>query len=1003
MSRGDTPDTTPRRILSGWRRRLALAAAALGAYALIGFVVVPWVARGQIVKIARTALHREARVARVTFNPFTLAATVSGLELRDRDGAPLLAFDRLAADLQASGVFRRAWRFREIRIGRPVVAARILANGKTSIADLFETPAQADPAPPKKALTRVIVDRLVVADGRLDFEDATRDPAYHATLEPLALDLKDLTTIPNETGGHAVTARFLGGAEIRWTGRQGVEPLRLEGRIEVSALALPRIWEYVGHGQPLEVREGKMEVSLDYLLVRDAADRLRAELSNGAVTVRGLAVHPRGGDEPWLEVDRLAASGVRVGWPDRSFAVEEVRCVKPRVLARRAPDGTLNWATAASAAPQTAMATGGAPPEAAPAWTGSIAAVVLEGGAARLEDRSLSPPVEVDVADVAARLLGLSTDSNAPVAVEASARLLGNGTASAHGTVTAAGPTAELEVALDALDLVPLQPYLAALPHLRLAGGAAGARGKVTLRPAPEALRYDGVAWLAGVELRTDLGDRLLACRQMRADGIRFTSEPTRVRVKSVTIDGGFAKIRIDKQGNMNLAQLSGDAAPAPPAAPAAAAPAVPVYIGAVRFRDAGADFADESLILPFGTRIHALTGTITDVATVGAAPARVALEGRVDETGFVSVDGTLRIADPLAATDVRVVFRSIVMDRLTPYAAEFAGYEIERGMLDVDIRYRIADRRLLGEHRVVATDLTLGKKVEGTQAGLAVRLAIALLKDKDGRIDLDVPIEGSVDSPEFAYRKVMWQAVKTILGNIVKAPFRALGRLFGRDEEDLELVAFEPGRSALIPPEQDKLAKLAAELARRGELSLEIEGRFDTAADAEVLRADRLEALVEQRRMATADTVAGDAGVLDAVLEGLYAETFTPEALAAERARFTAAPPAPTPEPDRSAQRKAQHEAKRKSAALPPPAPGTFDAQGFYDALRARLLAAQPVGNAELAALAGARAAAIAAAVAAGGHVDTSRVKTLDPAPVKRKKKADTGLVASEMTLTAP
>jgi outer membrane protein OmpA-like peptidoglycan-associated protein len=965
-------------------------------YALLGFVVVPWVARAQISKLARRSLHREATVGKVTFNPFTLAATVSAFDLRDRDGAPLLAFDRLSVDLEARGVLRRAWRFREVRIDGPALHARILATGRTSIADLFEPPPQAEPLPPDSGMPRVIVDRLVVGGGRLDFEDATLAPPYHAAFEPLGLDLQDLTTIPNETGAHTVTARFLGGAGIRWTGRQGFEPLRFEGRIEVTDLALPRIWEYVGRGQPLEVREGNVEVSLDYLLERDAADRLRAELDNGTVTVSDLAVHPRGGDERWLGVGRLAARGVRAVWPDRTFAVGELRCESPHVLARLAEDGTLNWAAAAAPA---APAAGAAPPDGdgdAPPWTGRIGAIVVEGGAARLEDRTARPPVEVEISDVAVRLDGVSTDASAPMAVAASARLLG-GAASARGTIAAAGPAADLEVALDALDLVPLQPYLAALPHARLAGGAAGAKGTVTLRPAPAGLRYEGAAWLTAVELRSDLGDRLLASRQVRADGVRFTSSPARVRVGSITVDGGFAKVHIDTQGTMNLARLGDDDTPAS-AAPAAATTAtpLPVYIGTVRFRDASADFADESLILPFATKIHALTGTITDLATTGAAPARIALEGRVDETGFVSVDGTLRIADPLAATDVRVVFRSIVMDRLTPYAAEFAGYSIERGMLDVDIRYRIADRKLLGEHRVVATDLTLGGKVEGTEAGLAVRLAIALLKDKDGRIDLDVPVEGSVDSPEFAYRKVMWQAVKTILSNIVKAPFRALGRLFGRDEEDLELVAFEPGRSALIPPEEDKLTKFAAELARRGDLTIEIEGRFDAAADAATLRADALEALIEQRRVAMADAVAGDAGVLDAILEELATELVGAEAVAAERARFAPSPPAP---PEGAV--KAKKSARKKQPEPPPPA--TFDAAAFYDALRTRLLAAQKVDDADLAALGRARAQAIASALTASGAVEPSRVQTLDPAPVKRKKKADTGLVASEMTLTAP
>jgi uncharacterized protein involved in outer membrane biogenesis len=982
------------------RRRAAIAAGALAVYALLGFVVVPWVAKAQIVRLARSRLHREASVAAVTFNPFTLAATVTGLALADRDGAPLLSFDRLAVDLEAAGVLQRAWRFREVRLDAPVFSARILADGRLGISDLLEptppaAPVAADTAPP-----RLIVDRVVLAAGRVAFEDASRTPLYRTTFEPLAIDLRDLTTIPRAAGGHAISVRIEGGAEIRWEGRQTVEPLRLEGRIELTDARMWKLWEMAGLDAPLEARGGTLDLAFTYLVERGADAAVRATFADGTLTLKDLAVHPRGGDERWLAIERLAATGVRLAYPERSLAIAEVRCLRPDVLARRSTDGALNWAEALPASSPAAKAPGDALPTAP--WSGRVDALVVEGGTVRIEDASVSPPVALAVSDVTIRLGGLSTEPAAPVAVEASARLLGAGSVSLRGTAVAAGPAADLEVAADALDLVPLQPYLAALPGARLAGGSAGARGKVTLRPPPGGLTYEGAAWLAAAELQDGLGERLLASRQVRADRVRFTSSPARLRIGSVVIDGGFAKVHIDTQGTMNLARLAGDDAPAAatPAAATAASP-LPVYIGTVRFRDASADFADESLILPFGTRIHALTGTVTDLATAGAAPARIALEGRVDETGYVSVDGTLRVADPLAATDIRVVFRSIVMDRLTPYAAEFAGYSIERGLLDVDIRYRIADRRLLGDHRVVATDLTLGGKVEGTEAGLAVRLAIALLKDKDGRIDLDVPVEGSVDSPEFAYRKVMWQAVRTILGNIVKAPFRALGRLFGRDEEDLELVAFEPGRSALIPPEQDKLAKLAAELSRRGDLTIGIEGRFDASADAAVLRADALEALIDQRRVAMADT--GGTGVLDAILEELYATAFGTEALAAERARFTAAPPAPTPALEGAAGRKARREAKQKRDAPPPATPGTFDPEGFYDALRARLLAAQPVGDAELAALARARAAAVAAAVTAGGQVDPARVVALELAPVKRKKRADTGLVASEMTLSAP
>jgi hypothetical protein len=367
-----------------------------------------------------------------------------------------------------------------------------------------------------------------------------------------------------------------------------------------------------------------------------------------------------------------------------------------------------------------------------------------------------------------------------------------------------------------------------------------------------------------------------------------------------------------------------------------------------------------------------------------------VAIEGRVDDTGYVKADGTLRLADPLAASEVAVEFRSIEMVGLTPFVAEFAGYRVREGVMDLDVRYVVTDRRLVGTNRVLARDLVLGDKVDASKAPpLPVRLAIALLKDKDGRINMDVPIEGSVDSPEWAYRKVFWDAVRTILGNVVKAPFRMMGRLFGRDEDDLELVEFDPGRSDLLPAEQATLARLAEQIAPRQDIKLVVEGRFDPAADAAALKRSKLEALIESRREAAAAGAApaGGASTLETILEALFTEQFSPEALQAERQRFTPPPPA------------AQAPAGAPAPAASPPA--AFDGAGFYESLRARLLEAQQVGQADLDALATARAASIRTALTGGGVVDVSRVAAAAPAPVSRRK-AGSARVAAEMTMTA-
>jgi len=211
---------------------------------------------------------------------------------------------------------------------------------------------------------------------------------------------------------------------------------------------------------------------------------------------------------------------------------------------------------------------------------------------------------------------------------------------------------------------------------------------------------------------------------------------------------------------------------------------------------------------------------TLALPAASGSGPAAaLAWDVRV---GAVEVEqASARLEDRTTEPDeFDVDFRHLEMTKLTPYSAEFAGHEIDSGILDLDIHYRIEDLRLVGEHRVVASDLVLGAKVEGSSgAGVPVRLAVALLKDKDGRIDLEVPVEGTIDSPAFAYRKVFWQASKKILGHIATAPFRALGRLFGRDDEDLELVEFDPGRSDLLPAEQEKRGSAPVSRATRVEV----------------------------------------------------------------------------------------------------------------------------------------------------------------------------------------
>lgn len=949
--------------LRGRRRWAAASAGGVALYAAIGFFVVPPVVRSQIIASARSTLHREAQIARVRFNPFTLAGEIEGLSLKDRDGAELFSVQRIGANLQVSGLFRRAWRLRDLQIDGPSIGVRILKDGKPSLADLFASTPGDEANPQKTGLPRLIVDRFDLRQGRVEFVDDSRSPRFVQTLTPLDLEMHDLSTIPDEAGDHAVTIGLGTGALLRWDGKQTIEPLHFEGRVEVTGISLQRVGEYAAPDYPLTVSGGHADVGFAYDVRRAEDGSFAVTVKDGSVTANGVAAGPRGGSESWVELPSAAATGISATWPDSRVEVADVRVIDPKILVRRDETGKLSWvAVAPPAHPAAVPATNPGKP-----WTATVARVEVSGAELTFDDRAVAPGAKTVVSGIGVRLDGISTDLTAAVKTELSATINRTGRAKASGTIVPDGPGAALDVAVSDLDLTPFQPYAARLPGAQIRGGRAAVTGRLGVSRGQPRVRFDGTASIDALLVAGAGEDRLVAWDRTQATGLLATVAPDRVRVSELRVDGAFLKLRIDREGNVNLSKLGrAGGAVEPPAEPAAkATPALPVEIGKIVLKDSTADYTDESLILPFGTKIHALSGDIRDISTTAAAPARLAIDGRVAEEGYVKVDGTLRVAEPFAATDIRVGFRNVNMPELTPYAAQFAGYSVEKGVLDVDVRYRFQDRHLVGDHHVIAKDLVLGPKVEGAKdPGLPIRLAIALLKDKDGKIDLQVPIEGTVDAPEFNYRVVAWQAFKAILSNVATAPFRAIGRMFGADKEDLDLVGFAAGRTELPAPERETLEKLAAGLSTRAEISVEIEGRFDPVTDAAALRQARLESRIDAKRTPDAS--------LDAILEAIYVETFSKEKLEAKRQEFKLAPPRET-----------------------------FDAPAFYENVRAQLLEAEPVALGDLSELAKSRAAAIAAVLTAPGGIDASRVTIGDPAPVKRKKQGSE-LIASEMTMSA-
>src|SRR5439155_2407756 len=274
-----------------------------------------------------------------------------------------------------------------------------------------------------------------------------------------------------------------------------------------------------------------------------------------------------------------------------------------------------------------------------------------------------------------------------------------------------------------------------------------------------------------------------------------------------------------------------------------------PVRIQRLRLHNAKLDFSDLSLRPQFAAKIYELNGVVTGLSSNRDSRSQIELDGRVDEFGLVRIRGELNPFAPADNTDVNVVFKNVDMVPASPYSMKFAGYKIAEGKISLDLQYKVRNRQLEGTNQIVMDKLTMGERVDSPDAlKLPLELAIAILKDSDGRIDLGLPVSGDMSDPQFSYGAVMWKAINTLLTKIVSAPFRALGSLFGGSGEKLEAIDFDPGSDRLLPPEREKLKHVAEVLTKRPQLQLSVPGQYSEAADGAALKARTVRVEIAKR-----------------------------------------------------------------------------------------------------------------------------------------------------------
>ena len=458
------------------------------------------------------------------------------------------------------------------------------------------------------------------------------------------------------------------------------------------------------------------------------------------------------------------------------------------------------------------------------------------------------------------------------------------------------------------------------------------------------------------------------------------------------------AKLIIEDDRSFNavrlLVQAPATPASAPVAAPAASAASAsdpfPIRIRRVRLQDAKLDFADLSLRPQFAAKIYELNGAVNGLSSSRETRSQVELDGRVDEFGLARIRGELNPFAPRNSTDINVVFKNVDLVSASPYSMKFAGYRIAEGKISLDLQYKIKNSQLEGANQIVIDKLALGERVDSPDAmKIPLELAIAILKDSDGRIDLGLPVSGNIDDPQFSYGAVVWKAIGNVLTKIVTAPFRALGGMFGMSGDKLEAIEFDPGGDKLLPPEREKLKQVGQILAKRAQLNLAVPGHYSEAADGNALRVRAVRSEVARRagvRLAP-DEEPGPMDVRDRAVRSALREFYAARFGDAELDKLKKeAETVPAPADASSAATQEKLAIWQRVGKMVQGEPQVADASAFYGRLQERLNQEQPLAADALSQLGTRRSQAILAALKEAG-LDPARVSAEAPAKVESEK----------------
>lgn len=804
---------------------------------------------------------------------------LDGLQLNERNGAALASLHRLDLQAEEIEVFSQRADLELLTLDGLAVQASRDAQGVLNFQRLLP-PSKTSPQPEKKqnANSQPLQLKLAKAQLRnatLNFVDQQPKGGFKAALQEINATLANISTEKDAKTDYEISLKGDQGEQFNAKGTAVITPLAATTSFSLNDLKLQRGWPYL---QTWLTRPINGNLGLSGAAEFTEAGGLTAHDISLSLQNLTAAFGTQDSPKDGIKLSRLDVSGIGYNQQQNRVDVGEVRLGNGTVMLSRGQDGSLSVQGLlvaaqpdAAADPPPAQQTDQRPAKDQQApffWL--VKQTTINGLNIGFKDNNLTQPANLNLRNIHLSAGNLQGPVFKPMPITFSATYGKNAPIRAQGNLTPQPFAYQGNLSFNRLPVSDFDPYLPDNVQVIMMGGTLDSQLRLDLaqdRSGTLRGRFSGSSGLRNFHAVDELQEEdLLKWESLQLDQIRGSIAPFSLNIRQIALNNIYSRIAVRTDRTLNLQNLiSTDTEQAdlnqkqaaaeqkqPPAQPVAGgAQRTPpqIKIDEVTIQDGTIAFSDAHLPQQFRTTFHKLGGRVTGLSSEMDTLAELDLRGNLENQSPLLIKGRLNPLRDDLFVDLTISFKDIELSPASPYAGTYLGYMIDKGKLYLDLHYLIENKELKATNKVFVDQFTFGKQVPSDKAtSLPIRLGIALLKDRNGEIHLDLPVSGRTDDPQFSIWGMVWQVVKNLFIKAATSPFALLSSVLG-SSEDLSNVTFTYGSTQLSAAEQQKLLTLAKGLNDRPELRVELKGYVDKERDAEGYRTELLTRKIRQEK----------------------------------------------------------------------------------------------------------------------------------------------------------